>query len=206
MVSSRPCTDKPFRSSKTPAYVQVFFSSSRFPDLFVFRFKPSSHLSRMTAQRLMLSTLRYEVFARHRSKDLTLFPQTNSTETLKAPSAKDSKATYFASTTALVQLSSSGSVSYLAFDPETEAKNAAADWAPVKKLPVVATSSSPSGSPSGSGSSSSPSGTKGAQGATSSSASGSNSGNTKSNGADGTFIPSRWVWNAVAFLVGAMAL
>jgi len=121
---------------------------------------------------------------------------TNSTETLKAPSTKDPKATYFASTNALVQLSSSGSVSYLAFDSEAAAKNAGADWVAIKTLPVATTSSSPSRS----GSSSSPSSTSSAHGATSSSPSSPNS------GADGAVIPIRWVWNAVALLVGALVL
>ncbi|KAF9444643.1 hypothetical protein P691DRAFT_807022 [Macrolepiota fuliginosa MF-IS2] len=125
---------------------------------------------------------------------------TNTTETLKAPSNKDSKATYFASTTALVQLSSSGSVSYLAYDQGAPDKNTAASWVSVSKLPTATTNTPTTGS----GSSVAPSGTSSAQGGSSSSTS-SNSGGTKNNGAEYPVIPSvaRWVWSAAVLLVGA---
>jgi len=125
----------------------------------------------------------------------------NNTETLKAPSTKDSKATYFASTTALVQLSSSGSVSFLAYDQTASDKNAAATWVSVSKLPTAATNSPTTGSLSVT-----PSGTNSAQsGSSSSTSSSSGSGSTKNNGAEHPVVPSvaRWVWSAATLLVGA---
>jgi hypothetical protein len=61
--------------------------------------------------------------------------QSNTTQTLKGPSVKDSAATYFASTDALVQLSSSGSVSYLPYNPNSTSSSASATWSVVSKLP-----------------------------------------------------------------------
>ncbi|GLB39264.1 hypothetical protein LshimejAT787_0604260 [Lyophyllum shimeji] len=79
--------------------------------------------------------------------------ETNTTQTLKGPAAKDPMATYFASTDSLVQLTSSGSVSYLPYTPGTASANSAATWSPVKKLPALAASGSSSGKPSATGSS-----------------------------------------------------
>jgi len=61
----------------------------------------------------------------------------NTTQTLKAPTLKDSQATYFASETALVQLSSSGTVSYILYNPTSTSANTNAAWNVVKSLPIA---------------------------------------------------------------------
>ncbi|KXN84106.1 hypothetical protein AN958_00431 [Leucoagaricus sp. SymC.cos] len=118
---------------------------------------------------------------------------TNTTETLKAPASKDPNATYFASTTALVQLSSSGSVSYLVFDQDAADKNTNTDWVAISKLPAATTN----GSASVSGSSAAPSGTKGA----SSGSGSSGSGGTQGNGAVTLPFAGRLIWSTAGLLV-----
>ncbi|KAG5724835.1 hypothetical protein E4T56_gene12610 [Termitomyces sp. T112] len=79
--------------------------------------------------------------------------ETNTTKTLPGPSIKDSLATYFASTDSLVQLSSSGSVSYMPYSANSTSANPDASWNTVNKLPVALSSSSTSaGASSASGS------------------------------------------------------
>ncbi|KAF7345667.1 hypothetical protein MVEN_01586400 [Mycena venus] len=58
----------------------------------------------------------------------------NVTQIMAGPSIIDSAATYFASTGALVQLSSSGNVSWLPFSPSNASANSAAMWMPVQSL------------------------------------------------------------------------
>lgn len=72
--------------------------------------------------------------------------QTNTTQTLKGPTVKDPFATYFASTDSLVQLSSSGSVSFLSYNADSTAANSAASWTAIDKLPVALAPSSASAS------------------------------------------------------------
>jgi hypothetical protein len=75
--------------------------------------------------------------------------ETNTTQTLAGPTTKDPLATYFASTTSLVQLSS-GAVSYLPYNPNTTSANSAASWSIVKNLAsVVPVLSSGAASPTG---------------------------------------------------------
>jgi hypothetical protein len=122
----------------------------------------------------------------------------NTTQTLKAPMNKDAQAIYFATTTALVQLTSSGSVSYLPIDATNAGANSNANWAAVSNLPV-ATPASPSSSGSASGAASgsvSGTATAGAQ------PTGSASGGTKGNGA-AALNAGCWVWSVVALMVGA---
>jgi hypothetical protein len=77
--------------------------------------------------------------------------ETNTTQTLKGPTTQDSGATYFASTSALVQLTSSGEVSFLPYNAGSTSVNSAATWSTVSKLPkALAASSSSSAPPSGS--------------------------------------------------------
>jgi hypothetical protein len=64
--------------------------------------------------------------------------ETNTTQTLAGPSTKDAGATYFAGLTSLVQLDSSGGVSYLPFSPNSASANAAATWNQVVSLANVA--------------------------------------------------------------------
>ncbi|KAG1793687.1 uncharacterized protein HD556DRAFT_1432210 [Suillus plorans] len=83
--------------------------------------------------------------------------ETNTTQALAAPTTKDSKATYFAGVTALVQLTSNGTVSYLPYLEGNTSTNIAATWATVSNLAAAAPPSSSSSS-SSSGSSGNTSG------------------------------------------------
>ncbi len=83
--------------------------------------------------------------------------ETNTTETLAGPTTKDARATYFAGNTSLVQLDSTGAVSYLPYSLSDSSANAAAKWSKVVSLANAApptngssgTSTSKSLSPSG---------------------------------------------------------
>ncbi|KAG6332950.1 hypothetical protein ID866_6145 [Astraeus odoratus] len=73
--------------------------------------------------------------------------ESNTTQALAGPSAKDSQATYFASVTSLVQLTTNGSVYFLPYLEGNTSTNAAATWSLVSILasaapPSTATSSS----------------------------------------------------------------
>ncbi|KAK2465624.1 hypothetical protein APHAL10511_002516 [Amanita phalloides] len=67
--------------------------------------------------------------------------ETNTTQTLPGPTVKDASATYFASTTALVQLSSSGNVSYLLYNPNSASANTNVAWKILSKLPSAGSAS-----------------------------------------------------------------
>ncbi|KAG6830773.1 hypothetical protein H0H87_007172 [Tephrocybe sp. NHM501043] len=126
--------------------------------------------------------------------------ETNTTQTLKGPSAKDSLATYFASTDSVVQLTSSGSVSYLPYKAGAASANSASPWNTVSKLPVAASSSSTSAS--SGGSSSSVTGTNSAKGAVATGTSG-----NQDNGALSITGSARWgVGGLVAFALAALFL
>ena len=64
--------------------------------------------------------------------------ETNTTQTLAGPTTKDPGATYYASLNSLVQLDSTGVVSYLPFNPNDTSANAAANWSKVVSLANVA--------------------------------------------------------------------
>ncbi|KAG9311614.1 hypothetical protein JVU11DRAFT_7824 [Chiua virens] len=64
--------------------------------------------------------------------------ETNTTQQLAAPTIKDPKATYFASTNSLVQLSSNGTVSFLPYQEGDTSVNAAAPWSTVQSLASAA--------------------------------------------------------------------
>lgn len=95
--------------------------------------------------------------------------QTNTTQSLAPPTTKDTKATYFAGVTALVQLTTNGTVSYLPYLEGNTSTNAAATWASVSNLaaaaPPLSTSTSGSSGSSGTSSGSSPGSTGTASGA-----------------------------------------
>jgi len=95
--------------------------------------------------------------------------ETNTTQTLKGPTVKDAGATYFASTTALVQLSSSGTVSYLPYVANSTSANSQATWTVVSKLPVAAASNSTGSTKTNGSSSASPSASGHASGSSGSS-------------------------------------
>jgi len=81
---------------------------------------------------------------------------TNTTQKLAGPSTKDADATYFAGITSLVQLDSTGVVSYLPFSSKDTSANAAATWSKVTKLTNAAPPTN--GTPTSTSSGSSPSG------------------------------------------------
>jgi hypothetical protein len=60
--------------------------------------------------------------------------QTNTSQVLAGPNSKDANATYFASTTALVQLDTEGDVYYLLVSPNDTSANSAAKWNKVTSL------------------------------------------------------------------------
>ncbi|TFK67566.1 hypothetical protein BDN72DRAFT_770599 [Pluteus cervinus] len=72
--------------------------------------------------------------------------ETNTTQSLAGPSSKDPKATYFASTNSLVQLTSDGTVSFLPFDGTSTPANAQASWSKISKLSNLVQSGSTSNS------------------------------------------------------------
>ncbi|KAM5533881.1 hypothetical protein V8D89_012421 [Ganoderma adspersum] len=76
--------------------------------------------------------------------------ETNTTATLAPPSSKDTKARYAASITALVQLDSSGTVSYIPYKQGDTSTNSAAKWASVANIGAAVPASSASASASGS--------------------------------------------------------
>ncbi|KAJ7254639.1 hypothetical protein B0H12DRAFT_549169 [Mycena haematopus] len=97
---------------------------------------------------------------------------TNTTQTVAGPSTVDAGASYFASTTALVQLASNGALSWLPYNPSDASANTAAKWSPVAALNSL-TSDSPAGGASGSSAGgSSASGSGSAKGGPSKTASG----------------------------------
>ncbi|RPD65594.1 hypothetical protein L227DRAFT_583442 [Lentinus tigrinus ALCF2SS1-6] len=75
--------------------------------------------------------------------------ENNSTSTLAGPTSKDPKAQYAASITALVQLDSTGAVSFIPYTQGDASTNSAAKWASVAALPAVAPASSGSASATG---------------------------------------------------------
>ncbi|KAG2067094.1 hypothetical protein BDR04DRAFT_1105620 [Suillus decipiens] len=77
--------------------------------------------------------------------------ETNTTQVLAAPTTKDPKSTYFAGVTALVQLTSNGTVSFLPYLEGNTSTNIAATWASVSNLATVAPPSSSSSSSGSSG-------------------------------------------------------
>jgi hypothetical protein len=105
--------------------------------------------------------------------------ESNTTQVLAGPSSKDPNAFYFAGVTSLVQVDSTGAVSFLAYNQNDTAGNAAAKWANVQSIRSVAPPSSGTSSSSGGNSSSaSPSGSKSASGSTASQSAGSSSGSS----------------------------
>lgn len=70
--------------------------------------------------------------------------ESNSTTTLAAPTTKDTGARYAASITALVQLDSTGAVSFIPYTQGDASTNAAAAWSSVTKITAVAPPSSSS--------------------------------------------------------------
>lgn len=94
--------------------------------------------------------------------------QTNTTQALAGPTVQDSKATYFAGVTSLLQLTSNGVVYFLPYTEGDDSTNAAATWSRVSNLASVAPPSTATGSSATSTATahgSSPSGSSGSNGA-----------------------------------------
>ncbi|KAI0777746.1 hypothetical protein BD413DRAFT_602043 [Trametes elegans] len=72
--------------------------------------------------------------------------ETNTTKTLAGPTAKDANAKYAAGITALVQLDSTGAVSYIPYRQGDDDANSKAAWASVAKLASAAPAQSSAGS------------------------------------------------------------
>lgn len=68
--------------------------------------------------------------------------ENNSTSTLAGPTTKDPNAQYAASITALVQLDSTGAVSFIPYKQGDNSANSAAQWASVAAIAAVAPASS----------------------------------------------------------------
>jgi len=82
--------------------------------------------------------------------------ENNSTQTLPPPTAKDTRSSYVAGITSLVQLDSTGAVYFLPYTPDDSSSNANAAWTSVRALAVLAPpthSSSSSSSPRATGTS-----------------------------------------------------
>ncbi|KAG6879845.1 hypothetical protein C0992_010803 [Termitomyces sp. T32_za158] len=123
--------------------------------------------------------------------------ETNTTKTLPGPSIKDSLAKYFASSDSLVQLSASGSVSFLPYSANSTSVSPSPSWSAVSKLPVASSSSSTSSG------ASSASGSNTAKGATATGTT--SSGSSQGNGALLMSAPTRWaVSGLVAFAFAAL--
>ncbi|KZV65473.1 hypothetical protein PENSPDRAFT_131065 [Peniophora sp. CONT] len=104
--------------------------------------------------------------------------ETNTTQQLAGPSTKDANAFYFAGLTSLVQVDSTGAVSYLPYNQNDTSANAAAKWSSVANLASAAPASS-SAAASGTGTAKA-SGTGSAKPSSTSGSSGSSSGSSNS--------------------------
>ena len=134
--------------------------------------------------------------------------ETNSTSTLAGPTTKDAKAIYAASITALVQVDSTGAVSFIPYTQGNDATNSAAAWASVAKIAAVAPagSSSTASGASGTASGSTATGTKASTSGTGSAASSSSTGSSGSGDSSGALSSSTVSLGAVAgALIAALA-
>ncbi|KAJ7621184.1 hypothetical protein FB45DRAFT_137048 [Roridomyces roridus] len=112
--------------------------------------------------------------------------QTNTTSTMPGPTIVDASATYFASEKELVQLASSGAVSWIPFNPSDTSANSGAKWSTVQSLASVAPPSGGSSSGSSAGSSASASGNSVKGGATGSATKAAGGSSTPSGSATGS--------------------
>ncbi|THH17305.1 hypothetical protein EW146_g3473 [Bondarzewia mesenterica] len=142
------------------------------------------------------------------SKTYVINVETNTTQALAGPTTKDAKATYFAGITSLVQLDSTGAVSYLPYQQGSDSVNAAATWSSVSALSSVAppgsgSAASATASASGSAKVSGTSSTK----ATSSAGSSSSGSASASSGPSSGAVPRGVVGGILGgFVIGALAL
>ncbi|OCH93319.1 hypothetical protein OBBRIDRAFT_326615 [Obba rivulosa] len=135
--------------------------------------------------------------------------ETNTTQQIAGPTSKDAKATYAASITALVQIDSTGAVSFLPYQEGNTQANSQAAWAKVAAIASVAppgssAAASPSGSTSAaSGNSSGRATSSGSGSGASPSATGSTH-NTNSNGGIGVKLSRGMMLGGVLGLVACL--
>ncbi|KIJ96613.1 hypothetical protein K443DRAFT_280882 [Laccaria amethystina LaAM-08-1] len=122
---------------------------------------------------------------------------TNTTKTLTGPSTKDASATYTASTSALVQLSSSAGVSWMGYDSSAGTGTA---WTAVKALPAVNLTSQSSGS----GSASAGASSTGSGAVKPSGSAGAGSGGSTSGGVSVRVGGGSWWWSCL--VVGVLGV
>ncbi|KAH9940690.1 hypothetical protein B0H21DRAFT_754015 [Amylocystis lapponica] len=106
--------------------------------------------------------------------------ETNTTTALAGPTTKDAAASYAASISALVQLDSTGALSYIPYTEGDESTDAQASWTGVSKIAAVAPASKSSAGSSSTGSVPKGSGTSGGAGASSTGSAGASKSNTGS--------------------------
>ncbi len=128
--------------------------------------------------------------------------ETNTTKTIAGPTTKDANAQYAASITALVQLDSTGALSFIPYKQGDDSANGAATWSAISKVAAVAppASSGASGSSASAGASGTASGSASKATGSASSKSGTATGAAAATGTDGA---NGALTNAVSF--GAVA-
>jgi len=137
--------------------------------------------------------------------------ESNTTQTLAGPPAKDPQAVYFGAPASFVQLASTGAVSFLAYNPNTTQANAAASWNTVQNLASVAPPGSGVTGTSGTnntqtGGSTNSSGSSGSPGSPGSSGSSNNGTSSSGKSGSGAETPSVALRMATALLFGSIAL
>ncbi|KAL1943944.1 hypothetical protein VTO73DRAFT_3762 [Trametes versicolor] len=128
--------------------------------------------------------------------------ETNTTKTIAGPTTKDANAQYAASITALVQLDSTGALSFIPYKQGDDSANGAATWSAISKVAAVAppTSSGASGSSASAGASGTATGSASKSTGSAGSKSGTATGAAAATGTDGA---NGALTNAVSF--GAVA-
>jgi hypothetical protein len=129
--------------------------------------------------------------------------ETNTTQVLAGPSSKDANSLYFAGVTSLVQIDSTGAISYLPYTEGDAATNAKAAWTAVSAISSVAPASS--GGTSSTTGSASAAKTSSTSKPSSSGNSSSSSGNSSS-AASGAFASASAPFGMLGALAGALAL
>ena len=89
----------------------------------------------MMAARLTSSTLRLVELSKTTNSLVNPYEQSNTTKTLTGPPQQDPFASYSASTSALVQLTTSGKVAFLPYQPASTTSGGT--WTTISKIPVA---------------------------------------------------------------------
>lgn len=139
-VASPPPTERPPPSSKNPAYVLLL------------PFPPSTSVQSLTVHLSLQVQQEFVFIPDDGSATYVINVETNTTQVLAGPATKDASAFYFAGVTSIVQLDSTGAVSYLPYNQNDTSANAVASWTKVSAIASAAPPSSSSASASASGS------------------------------------------------------